>query len=369
MGKTSVAAALSVAAARQGKRVLALTVDPAGRLADSLGVERRQVEHQPIEAEKLSQLGIGEGSLSVAILDPQRTLNELVERLAGSLAQRDAIIEHPLFVYLSDYLAGTNEFMAVEKLLQSLDSPDYDLIVLDTPPTRHALDFLQAPQRFGDALDSPLLKALVRAVDETRRFSVDWVSKSLASLVRGMGKLTGAGTLEQVATLLLELGGVFGGFHERAKAVAEAFLDPSFGFVLVARPTAAALSDASYFAAALDERAMRAAALVINRRHEGVASSLRERGLRELRRLASAELLERIERALDAHQRLVDAESEQLHLIADDPRLERCLHVSLPSVAGGVAELNQLAALADVIEGAGLGRTAAQPRAGTGGRP
>ncbi len=347
VGKTSVAAALSVAAARRGKRVLALTVDPAGRLADSLGVDRSDSGYQRVDAQKLETLSIEGGELSVAVLNAQQTLTELVQRLAPTEAQQQAILSHSLYRYLSDYLAGTNEYMAMEKLLSVLDLPDYDLIVLDTPPTRHALDFLQAPERLNDAIGGPVLQAIVRAVDGSRRFSLDWVSKSVATVIRGLGKLTGAGTLEQVATLLVELSAIFGGFSDRAERVAAAFRDPSFGFVLVARPAVVALEDAVYFAKALRERQMRADALVLNRTHR--VPSDPEAGLAELRPLLPPELHAHVGQALTRVQELALEEQRRLVTLANDPELSVCPRWQLPVIAGGVSNLEQLARLTDAL--------------------
>ncbi len=351
VGKTSVAAALSVAAARRGKRVLALTIDPAGRLADSLGVDRRESAHQVISSEKLQRLGVEAGELSVAVLDAQRTLTELVERMAPDADQRQAILSHPLYRYLSDYLAGTNEYMAMEKVLSSLELEQYDLLVLDTPPTRHALDFLRAPERLNDAIGGPVLQAIVRAVDGSRRFSVDWVSKGVASVIRGLGKLTGAGTLEQIATLLVDLSAIFGGFSQRATRVSEAFREPSFGFVLVARPVAGAIEDALFFAAALRERQMRPNALVLNRTHPALSEV--DDGLQQLAGSLRAPVLEHVRAAVMEEQALASAEMRRVNALGRDPDLSQCRRWTLPDIEGGVSNLEQLAELTDGFERVG----------------
>jgi anion-transporting ArsA/GET3 family ATPase len=350
VGKTSVAAVLSVAAARAGKRVLALTIDPAGRLADSLGVDRRSSVHQSIAPERLARLGItGSGQLSVGVLDAQRTLTEMVERLAPDEQRRRSITSHPLFRYLADYLAGTNEFMAMEKLLETLALPEYDLIVLDTPPTRHALDFLRAPGRLKDAIGGPIIAALVRAVDGSRRFSVDWVAKGVAGVVRGIGRLTGAGTLEQVATLLWELSAILGGMGERAERVDQAFRDPSFAYVLVTRPVVSAIDDALFFSAALAERDMSADMLVVNRVHSAPTRERAARGLDELSAHLEPGVLQRVAEVVEIELGRVERERKLLGRLDGDATLARSPKMTLPALAGGVTDLAGLSVLADSI--------------------
>src|SRR5690606_34810405 len=169
VGKTSVAAALSVAAARAGKQVIVLTIDPARRLADSMGVDREQVSRQHVDRGRPVELGITQGSLSVMMLDAGSTLREMIAKLAPDSQSAERITQHPLFNYLADYLAGANEYMAMEKLLSVLQEEQFDLLVLDTPPSRHALDFLDAPTRLTDAIDGPITKAFAKAVSRGGR--------------------------------------------------------------------------------------------------------------------------------------------------------------------------------------------------------
>src|SRR5690606_3988947 len=201
-------------------------IDPAKRLADSMGVSRAVSTRQFVELPKQRALGIQSGSLSVMMLDAGQTLRDMVAKLAPNPASADRIVAHPLFRYLADYLAGANEYMAMEKLLSVLQEEDFDLLVLDTPPSRHALDFLDAPGRLTDAIDGPITKAFAKAVRQGSRLSLDWVAKGAALVLKSIGKLTGAEFLQQLATLIAELNSVFGGFTERARTVAKAFRDP-----------------------------------------------------------------------------------------------------------------------------------------------
>ncbi len=354
VGKTSVAAALSVAAARLGKRVLALTIDPAKRLAESLGVDASCAERQFVDAERLKSLGVKRagaerdagGELSVMVLDPQQTLNEMVARLAPDDGSYQRITNHRLYRYLSDYLAGANEYMAMEKLLSVLSQRDYDLLILDTPPTRHALDFLSAPEKLTDAIDGPIMRSVVKAVDGTSRFSLDLVARSVSAIVRGFGKFTGAGMLEQVATLIAELNSIFGGFRERAGQVAAAFRDPSFAYLVVVRPDVAAVDDGRFFVEALQQREMRAAAVVINRVHRPLSAPTIAEGIRELTTKSSPELAKALELTLKEHLAIASCEAEQVARVQAFPGADHLARVQLPWLPSGVSSLAALARLA-----------------------
>ena len=341
VGKTSVAAALSVAAARAGRKVLTLTIDPAKRLADSLGVDRHSAERQYLPPERLAQLGIPARQLSVMMLDPGRTFVDLIDRLAPTREAAEAIERHPLFRFLVDYLAGTNEYMAMEKVLSVLEGGDFDLLVLDTPPTRHALDFLNAPERLTGAIDNPVMRAVARAMDETRRFGLDWIAKSASVVIRGLGRLTGAGMLEQVAGLIAELNSVFGGFRQRAEAVSAAFRNPDFGYLLVTRPYAPAIEDTVYFAHALRERGMRPDWVVVNRVHAELAQEAVLPCLERVE-LSNATLAQRLWAVVREQQVQREYEQSQLTRLHEDPDLSAVPMLELPVIRAGISDLAAL---------------------------
>jgi len=268
VGKTTVAAALGVAAARRGKRVLTLTVDPAKRLAQSLGLERMTGDEQVVDDALLAEDGAAaSGQLTVMMLDTKRTFDELVRRFASSPEARDRILNNRLYQYLSTNLAGTQDYMAMEKLLAVKNDPRFDLIVLDTPPTRNALDFLEAPDRLVEALDGPAVKWFVQAFDKSRKFSLNFVAQGVAVVLRGVGKLTGGGFLEQMAELINDLNDLFGGFRERAERVASAFRARDVAYVMVTSPAPLAIREVRYFAERLRDSGMRSDAFVLNRFH------------------------------------------------------------------------------------------------------
>lgn len=268
VGKTTVAAALSLAAARRGRRVLCLTIDPARRLADSLGLSLAPGIEVEVAPDLLAATGtVAGGALSVAMLDPKSTFDDLVRRHASSPAVADRILQNQFYRHVSTSLAGTQSYMAMEKVLSVLNSERYDLIVLDTPPTSEALDFLDAPERLIEALDSPAMRWLVQSLQPTGGISMRLLARGVAALLRTMGRLTGRGFLEELASFVGELNELFGGFKQRANQVSRAFREPDFAYLLVAAPSPAALEEVRFFAERLRRLGMRADALVLNRVH------------------------------------------------------------------------------------------------------
>ncbi|MBZ0118172.1 MAG: AAA family ATPase [Sandaracinaceae bacterium] len=265
VGKTTTAAALALHAAMQGKRVLCLTIDPARRLANSLGLREMTTEEQLVPAELFAQHGLEvRGSLSAMMLDTKRTFDELVRKYASSPEVAQRILSNKVYDYMSTSLAGTQEYMAMEKLHSVRSDPRYDLIVLDTPPTSNALDFLDAPERMAELVDSPAMRWFIQAFEGAGRFSFNLIGKGAAFLLRGLSRFTGTGFLEVLAQFITDFNDLFGGFRERAKEVALAFRSPEVAFVIVTSPAPLAIEEAIFFARRLEEAGMRRDAFVIN---------------------------------------------------------------------------------------------------------
>jgi anion-transporting ArsA/GET3 family ATPase len=358
VGKTTVAAALGLAAAQRGKRVLCLTIDPAKRLANSLGLERMTSDEQLVDPARFSRAGLElTGSLTVMMLDTKRTFDELVTRHASSASARDRILENRLYQYVSTSLAGTQEYMAMEKLLAVKNDARYDLIVLDTPPTSNALDFLDAPERLIDALDSAAMRWFIQAMEGSGRFSLNLVAKSVALVLRGIGRLTGGGFLEQMAAFIVELNDLFGGFRERANQVSAAFRGTEFAYVIVTTPSTVAIREALFFAERLAEQGMRRDALVINRVHRRprfdpappqIQKSLERHGL-ELGENGA----ERLSIAL--RDEFAQAESDAAHLnalrdvLAAGGNGNAPPRVDIPALPSDVHEIGTLAGIASLL--------------------
>jgi len=364
VGKTTTAAAIALLGAQAGLRVVALTVDPARRLADSLGVgdpgaEPREVD--PARWRDAASPGVRgtprAGSLTVMVMDTKSTFDEVVARHASSPEARERILNNRLYRHVSSHLAGAHEYMAMEKLLAIKSDAAFDLIVLDTPPTRDALDFLSAPERLVTALDSSVMTWLARALHPTRGLSLGLLARGVSRVLGTMGRITGRDLLEQLAAFVVDLNDLFGGFRHRASAVARAFRGPEFGFVLVSSTRPAAIQESLALLAHLTAENMTADAFVLNRMPEPAAvasDSEIERALQEhalAGELArSPDLAHRINRVAAEHQKRAALASERAqtleHTLAATARGKPPPLVRVPELrveVQGVEGLKQIA--------------------------
>ena len=352
VGKTTVAASLALNAVKAGARALCITIDPARRLANSLGLGSLGSSEHEISPEWLARYGVvARTPLNVVMLDAKRTFDDLVTRHASSDAARRRILDNRIYRYVSSSLAGTQSYMAMETVLEVKLDDRYDVIVLDTPPMSHALDFLGAPERLMDAIDSPAVRALVQTLELSGRFSMNLLAKGLAAVLKGVGKITGTGFVEEVAEFVTGLNDLFGGFRKRALEVSRAFRGAEFGYVVVATPTPTALKEAHYFAWRLRESGMNANALVVNRVHpqlsEPATLEACTRALGSLGQPFEAGAPERLLRAAREHLQLTAAEQRILaELDALFPEESVPCRVLVPALAAdvhGVLELNRVA--------------------------
>jgi anion-transporting ArsA/GET3 family ATPase len=268
VGKTTVAAALGLAAARAGKSVLVMTIDPARRLADALGTGPLGHEPRAVPLEKLRAAGVtGDGALEALMLDTKRTFDELVERLAPDPAARERIFSNPIYRNLTDALGGSREYSAMEKLRQMHVLGRYDLIVLDTPPASHALDFLDAPRRLSGFLEGQFLKVLLHPAAVVGRASLRLFRSGSELVLRALERITGLEFLTAISEFLLAFEEMLGGFSERAREVSRLLRDPVCGFVLVAGPDMQQAKSAESFWQRLQAEGIQLAGLVLNRVH------------------------------------------------------------------------------------------------------
>ncbi|WP_232295150.1 ArsA-related P-loop ATPase [Parafrankia sp. EUN1f] len=275
VGKTTTAAALALRAAERGRQVVVLTIDPARRLAQSLGLTA--LDNTPREVAGVD--GTAGGRLDAMMLDMKRTFDEIV--LAHSTPERaEALLANPFYQSLSSSFAGTQEYMAMEKLGQLDASGTWDLIVVDTPPTRSALDFLDAPGRLGDFLDGRLLRVLLAPAKAGGRAYAKVIGAGLGMFTKVITKVIGAQLLADVSQFVAALETMFGGFRARADETFRLLAAPGTSFVVVAAPEAAALREASYFVDRLDADGMPLAGCIVNRMHICDTAGLTvERGL------------------------------------------------------------------------------------------
>ncbi|MEO1228328.1 MAG: ArsA-related P-loop ATPase [Myxococcota bacterium] len=343
VGKTSTSAAVAIEAARRGRRAVVLTIDPARRLANALGLpEIGSVETDiPPEAFQRAGLTPPAGRLSALMLDIKEAWDDVIHRYHPDPVQRQKLLDNRLYHALSTALAGSQEYMAMEKLHRlahrTEDRPD--LIVLDTPPATHALDFLEAPNRIVDALDNDATRWLLEPSKGGRGLSRRMFGAGSSLFIKTIARFTGIELLEELAELLGAFSSMFDGFRERARAVKSLLAEPETRFCVVGHPSSVGLVDARSFVERLDERDVHLAAMVLNRAtvdpySEGSADP---EGLR--RAVASVggsrSLAERLEAVAEDAARIAREERAGARALAEDfarrpvvvvPELPRDVH-------------------------------------------
>ncbi|MEV5339231.1 ArsA family ATPase [Streptomyces sp. NPDC052676] len=280
VGKTTTAAALGLRAAERGRKVVVLTIDPARRLAQSMGID--SLDNTPRRVKGVE----GEGELHAMMLDMKRTFDEIVEAHADP-ERAAAILSNPFYQSLSAGFAGTQEYMAMEKLGQLRSRDEWDLIVVDTPPSRSALDFLDAPKRLGSFLDGKLIRVLLAPAKMGGRAGMKFLNVGMSMMTGALGKVLGGQLLKDVQTFIAAMDTTFGGFRTRADATYRLLQAPGTAFLVVAAPERDALREAAYFVERLAAEDMPLAGLVLNRVHGSGAGRLSAE-----RALAAAENLE-----------------------------------------------------------------------------
>jgi len=256
VGKTTVSATFALAAARAGRRACVVTVDPARRLADSLGVQ--SLPNTPTEV-----AGDWPGHLHALMLDTKGTFDDLIHRYAGSPEQAEGILANRLYQNLAGALSGTQEYMAMEKLYELVNSAEFDVVVVDTPPTRNALDLLDAPRRLTRFLENRLFRALLLPT----RMSLRAIGVATQALLRTIARVAGAEIVQDAVGFFQAFEGMEEGFRNRAGAVRQLLADPTTAYVLVTSARPDAIAEAAFFAEKLAEREVVPAALVVNRIH------------------------------------------------------------------------------------------------------
>jgi anion-transporting ArsA/GET3 family ATPase len=281
VGKTTTAAAIGLRAAERGRHVVVLTVDPARRLAQSMGLS--SLDNTPRLVPGIGMLDDSSGqqhgddaqsgSLHAMMLDMKRTFDEIVEAHADP-DRAAQILANPFYQSLSSSFAGTQEYMAMEKLGQLRRAQEWDLIVVDTPPSRSALDFLDAPQRLGRFLDGKLLRLLTAPAKIGGRAYLRVLNAGFGVVTGVLTKILGAQVLRDVQTFVTALDTMFGGFRERADYTYQLLRAPGTAFLVVAAPEPDALREASYFVERLAQERMPLAGLLLNRVQRSPAAQL-----------------------------------------------------------------------------------------------
>ena len=354
VGKTTTAAAFAALAARAGRKTLVSTIDPAPRLADALGVALSS-EPTLVPRAGSDALGIGPGLLHVARLDTAHAFAALVEQQVADPKMRRRIFENPIYRQITTTLTGSQEYAATLALHDVVQRDEFDLVVLDTPPTANALDFLEAPRRIEEAISSPAIKWFVRPA-EGGRFSLQRVRAGGAIILGRLAKFVGSRFLEDIAAFLTDFQFVLGGFLERARKVGELLRQPDVAFLLVLAPELPAVDEAVYFAGRLRAAGVPLAAFVANRVHprpglidaDEIAAHLRARP--EIGGLPEADVdlaAERLARTALEFQQLTAGERRELsRLQAEAPGIPVW---EVPLLEHDVASLAALRTVGDYL--------------------
>ena len=283
VGKTTTSAALALRAAERGRKVVVLTIDPARRLAQSMGIEKLDNVPRPVPGVDPAK----GGSLDAMMLDMKRTFDEVVESQA-SPEKAAAILSNPFYVTLSSSFAGTQEYMAMEKLGQlrqdARRSGRWDLIVVDTPPARSALDFLDAPERLSGFLDGRFIRLLLAPAKGPARL----MTAGVGAVTNTMAKIVGAQVLKDLQMFVAAFDTLFGGFRNRAQQTYQLLQTKETAFLVVAAPEPDALREAAYFVERLDSEKMPLAGLVVNRATPPLPGLSAEQAVAAVERLESS---------------------------------------------------------------------------------
>ncbi|MBI2982107.1 MAG: AAA family ATPase [Deltaproteobacteria bacterium] len=258
VGKTTLAAGVALWAAKRGRKTIVLTIDPAKRLATALGLDALGLEPQRVP-------GSGSGSpLYAMMLDTKRAFDQLIEKYTASEEARRSISENRLYQHLSNMISGSQEYMAMEKLYDLYHQQEFDLIVLDTPPTRHALDFLEAPQKMIHLASRSAIKWFLKPGIFASRVGLGALQRG-AQAFRIFDKLAGFEFLRELSEMIVLMGGLLGGFHERAEAVYELLRRKEAGFLLITSTASVSIQDSLYFYRQMSERELPFLGFIINR--------------------------------------------------------------------------------------------------------
>ena len=335
VGKTTTAAVIALHAALQGRKTVVVTIDPARRLADALGLDG--LTNEPAQIPGLPE---GSGEMWAMMLDTKATFDGLVRRYAADSNQTEQILENSFYRNISTSLSGTQEYMASEKLYELAIESDYDLVVVDTPPTRNALDFLEAPRRLAKFLDHRIYKVLMLPT----RGIVKAVNVAAQTLLRSISKVVGTEVIADAIAFFGAFEGMEQGFKERAAEVDSLLSQPETAFILIASPHADTMAEAQFFAARLRELKITVRALIINRMQPRFGDNHRPEDLAE--RYAGTPLGEQYQCLAEA-QHL--ARGEQKHLLGLAQELAPAPVVQVPVQAFEVSNMATLQMLGQAM--------------------
>ncbi|MEO8323322.1 MAG: ArsA-related P-loop ATPase [Actinomycetota bacterium] len=349
VGKTTTAAAIALRAALEGKKVAVLTIDPAKRLASSLGLKELSSEPTKVSKKKFASAGLDpKGELHALMLDTKSTFDKVVLRYAPTEEQAQRIINNRFYRNISGTLSGTQEYMAMEKLYELHADGGYDLIVIDTPPTRNALDFLDAPKRLTDFFESRVLRWFLLPYMKASGGIMRMANVAATAFLRIVKKIVGSEVLEDTAEFFGNLEGMYDGFKQRALDVAALLKSDVTSFVVITSPSEDSVTEATFFATRLNESGLPFGALVVNRVHPSIGEPI-DVTARQLRRLEEGDERDRVLAKLLTNEgrfrKLVTLEEKNLNSLAR--RIPRHLWVRVPYLRSEAVDFPGLIEIGD----------------------
>jgi len=336
VGKTTTAAATALAAAFDGRSAVVVTIDPARRLANALGIDGLDNTPRVIE-------GPWPGRLAALMLDTKSTFDEVVRRNAADDTQAERILSNRFYRNISTTLSGTQDYMAVEKLSELYESSEWDLVVVDTPPTRDALAFLDAPKLLARLLDNPVYRMLTAP----SRGVFKAVNTAAQTMIRQLARVVGADVVDEAVAFFQSFEGMEEGFRSRAMATLDLLADDRTAFVLVASPRSDTLDEARFFLQKLDDSGLGVAAVVVNRMMPAMATTparISEIQTLRMRRHVAAGLT-----ALADHTAAAEGDDQRIEeLVAD---IDDVTVVKVPLLSSDVHDIAGLSRIAELLGG------------------
>jgi anion-transporting ArsA/GET3 family ATPase len=345
VGKTTTSAALALGLAREGRKVAVVTIDPAKRLASALGLQQLSSEPSRIDQAALRDAGVrGRGELWAMMLDTKRTFDDVVTRLAGDESARREILENPIYRELSTAVAGSQELSAVAKLYELYEEHDFEVIVLDTPPSRNALDFLEAPGRLLGFFEGRALQVFLAPSGLTARL----FGRGTALVFSIFARVTGVDMLDELSRFFRAMSGVIGGFGQRTREVEALLRAPETSFVIVTSPEPDPASEALFLAGRLREAGMSADGLVVNRAHlDGLGGHRRDEVVALLSGELEAPLAERLAGNLADYDVLARRDRDSIEQLSSE--LDGTALVVVPQLDEDVQDLPGLGRVAEYL--------------------
>jgi anion-transporting ArsA/GET3 family ATPase len=351
VGKTTTAAAIALQAAIEGKKTAVLTIDPAKRLASSLGLKELSDDPSKVNARKFTSAGLEpKGELHAMMLDTKSTFDRVVTRYAPTPEQAERIIANRFYRNISSTLSGSQEYMAMEKLYELHAEGGYDLIVIDTPPTRNALDFLDAPKRMTDFFESRVLRWFLLPYVKGAGGFLKVANVAASTFLRVVKRIVGSEVLEDTAEFFGNLDGMYEGFKQRARDVATLLKSDATSFVVVTSPALDSVAEATFFASRLNEEGLPFGALVVNRVHPrfGEDIGVKPRQISRLEQAGpEARLLAKLLDNHEAFMRVVNLEERNLEALAR--KVPRHRWARVPYLEQEAVDFSGLIAIADEL--------------------